>query len=232
MSSTRIIFVLALVLVLVLLSAPVICAQDLSVYRGFQFGMDLTTVAKQAGIRPSEAKVIHQRPAVIQELEWRPQRAYVSSKETDPVREVLFSFYNGELFRALVTYDRDRTQGLTDQDMIDGISLLYGTAVRPDADVVLFSSSRVYNNTEKVIARWEDSEYSFNLFRVSYSSEFGIAGFSKRLDSLAQQASIEAIRLDALEAPEREIQRQKKLDEEKQLAQDKARPGNKANFRP
>jgi len=232
MNSTRSIVVLALILVSVLLSAPVVCAQDLSMYRDFQFGMDLLAVAKKAEIRPSEARVVHQRPAVIQELEWRPQRVFVSAKETDPVREVLFSFYNGELFRVLVTYDRDRTQGLTDQDMVDGISALYGTATRPDADLVLFSSSRVFNNTEKVIARWEDSEYSFNLFRVSYGPGFGLAAYSKRLDALAQQASIEAIRLDAQEAPGREIQRQKKLDTDNRLAQDKARPGNKANFRP
>ena len=232
MNVTRSILVLVLVLVLVLLSAPAICAQDLSVYREFQFGMDLLAVAKQAEIRPSDARVVHQRPAVIQELEWRPQRAYVSSKETDPVREVLFSFYNGELFRVLVTYDRDRTQGLTDQDMVDGISALYGAATRPAADLVLFSSSRVYNNTEKVMARWEDAQYSFNLFRVSYNSGFGIAAFSKRLDALAEKAILEAIRLDRQEAPEREIQRQKKEDDDNRLALDKARPGNKANFRP
>jgi hypothetical protein len=229
MISTRSILIL---IVLALFFAPVMCAQDLSIYRGFQFGMDLTAVAKQAEIRPSDARVVHQRPAVIQELEWRPQRAFISSKETDPVSQVLFSFYNGELFRVLVTYDRDKTRGLTDQDMVDAISTLYGTATRPAADLVLFSSSRVYNNTEKVIARWEDSQYSYNLFRVSYSSGFGMAAFSKGLDALAQQATIEAIRLDAQEAPEREIERQKKQDEENRLAQDKARPGNKANFRP
>jgi hypothetical protein len=219
-------------IVLALLSAPLLKAQDLSVYRDFQFGMNLAEVAKRAEVTPSEAKVVHQRPAVIQELEWRPQRAYVSSRETDPVRQVLFSFYNGELFRVLVTYDQERTQGLTNQDMVEAISTLYGTPTRPADDIILFSSSSVYNNTEKVIARWEDSQYSFNLFRTSYSSAYGMAAFSKGVNALAQKAIIEAIRLDEKEAPEREIQRQKKLDEENRLAQDKVRPGNKANFRP
>jgi len=214
-----------------LLLAPLI-AQDLSVYRDFQFGMTLAEVAKRAEVKSSDVKIVHERPAVIQELEWRPQRAYVSSKETDPAREVLFSFYNGELFRVLVTYDQERTRGLTDQDMVEAISTLYGTPTRPAGDIVLFSSSRVYNNSEKVIARWEDSQYSFNLFRVSYNSAYGIAAFSKRLNALAQKAIIEAMRLDEKEAPEREVQRQKKLDDENRLAQDKARPGNKANFRP
>jgi len=215
-----------------LLLAPLTHAQDLSIYRGYQFGMDLKAVAKQADVKLSDAKVIHQRPALIQELEWRPQRLFDSSKETDPVREVLFSFYNGELFRVLVTYDPNRTQGLTDQDMVDAISTTYGTASSPTAQIILFSSSRVYNNTEKVMARWEDAQYSFNLFRVSYNSGFGIAAFSKRLDALAEKAILEAIRLDRQEAPEREIQRQKKEDDDNRLALDKARPGNKANFRP
>lgn len=217
----------------VVLLGPVIWGQDLSRYRDFHFGMNLLAVAKQADVKPSEAKVIHQRPALIQELEWRPQRLFDPSKETDPVRQVLFSFYSGELFRVLVTYDQDRTKGLTDQDMVEAISAAYGTASRPAAKTIVFSSSRVSNNAEKVVACWEDAHYSFNLYRVSYNSAaFGMAAFSKRLDALAQQAIIEAIRLDEQEAPEREIQRQKKLDEEDRLAQDKARPGNKANFRP
>src|SRR2546423_7066323 len=48
-------------------------AQDLSRYREFRLGMNLLAVANQADMQPSEARVIHQRPAVIQELEWRPQ---------------------------------------------------------------------------------------------------------------------------------------------------------------
>jgi hypothetical protein len=229
MVSTRVVM---LSVVSALLLAPVLQAQDLSVYRDFQFGMNLAEVAKRAEVKPSEAKLVHQRPAAIQELEWRPQRAYISSKETDPVRQVLFSFYNGELFRVLVTYDQDRTQGLTNQDMVEAISTLYGTPTQPADDIVLFSSTSVYNNSEKVIARWEDPQYSFNLFRTSYNSAYGMAAFSKRLNALAQQAITEAIRLDEKEAPEREIQRQKKLGEENRVAQDKARPGNKANFRP
>ena len=39
-------------------------AEDLSKYRDFQFGEDLATVAKQAGMNPSEAKLLHSRPAI------------------------------------------------------------------------------------------------------------------------------------------------------------------------
>jgi hypothetical protein len=213
-------------------SAPLTYTKDLSRYREFQFGMNLVAVAKQADLNPSKARVVHQRPALIQELEWRPQRALDASSEVEPVKEVLFSFYNGELFRMLVNYDQYKTEGLTDQDMVEAISAKYGVATRPTAKIILFSSFHIYNDSEKVIARWEDTRYSFNLFRSSYQPTFGLLVFSKQLDRSAVAAIAEAMRLDELEAPQREIERQRKQEEESRAAQEKARPANKAAFRP
>jgi len=110
--------------------ASLIQAQDLSSYRDFQFGMTLASVAKQAGVNPAKAKLLHQRPAVIQELWWK-QSLGGSSLQPDPVREVVFSFYNGDLFRMVVTYDRYRTEGLSEDDMIEATSATYGFAARP-----------------------------------------------------------------------------------------------------
>jgi hypothetical protein len=176
--------------------------------------------------------VIHERPAVIQELEWRPRGSLSSSPQADAVSEVLFSFYNGKLFRMVVNYDRHKTEGLTDEDMIEAISAKYGTATRPEAKIILFSSFQVYNDGERVIARWEDSQYSFNLFRSSYQPTFGILVLSKQLDGLARTAIVEAIRLDEQEAPQREIERQKQEDEASRAEQGAARLVNKAAFRP
>ena len=209
-----------------------IYAQDLSRYREFQLGMNLLAVAKQIDARPSEVKVIHQRPAVIQELEWRPKLAPTSSREAGSVDEVLFTFYNGELFRMVVSYDQQRTEGLTDQDMIEAISATYGMATIPAAKIILFSSSYIYNDSEKVIARWEDPQSSLNLFRSSSQPGFGMLVLSKRVDALAQEAIREAIRLDEQEAPQRDIARRKKEGEEIRAAQEKARPASKADFRP
>jgi hypothetical protein len=186
---------------LMALSASSICAQDLSSYRDFQFGMDLSAVAKQAGMDLSKAKTLHQHPALIQELWW--QRSFAgSSPPTDPVREIIFSFYDGALFRMVVNFDRRRTEGFTDEEMIEAISTKYGVAARPVATIVLFSSSQVYNDNEKVIARWEDSQYSYNLYRSSNQPVFGMLVFSKRLDALAQSAIAKAIYLDNQEAPQ------------------------------
>jgi hypothetical protein len=205
-------------------------APDLSRYREFQFGMNLPAIAKQVGLEPSDANVIHRRPALIQELNWQPQLS-LSSSQADSVRAIFFSFYNGELFRIVVNYDRNKTEGLTTRDVVEALSAKYGTATKPAAEVI-FSSSQVYNDSEVVIARWEDSQYSFNLFRSSYQPTFGLVAFSKRLDALARTAVAEAIRLDEQEAPQREIERQKEQDAKDRAGQEKARLANKPNFRP
>ena len=208
-------------------------APGLSGYRGFQFGETLPAVAKQAGLELSEAKLIHQRPAVIQELEWPVWLASsLFSPQMDPVKTILFSFYNGDLFRIVVRYDRDETKGMTTDDMTEAISAKYGTATRPAGTKITFSSTQVYNDSEAVIARWEDPQYSFNLFRSSFQPTFGMIAFSKRLDALARAATTEANRLDAQTAPQREIQRQQREDEKNRELLEKARQANKSNFRP
>jgi hypothetical protein len=209
---------------------PLIEAQDLSRYREYQFGMSLPAVAKQADVKQSDAKAVHQRPAMIQELEWRPQHS--ASPESDPVKDVLFSFYNGELFRMVVNYDPDKTQGLTNEDLVGAISATYGIPTRPAAKTITFSSAQGYSETEKILARWEDAQYSLNLFRSSYPSTFGMVAFSKRLDAIARLAIINSMRLDQQEAPQREIERQKKEAQENRAMEEKARLANKANFRP
>jgi hypothetical protein len=181
-------------------SAPAMGTPNLSRYRDFQFGETLPTLAKRVGLKLSGAKLIHESPAVLQELEWQPRLSRGSSAQTDPVKTILFSFYNGELFRIVVDFDRDETEGMTAEDMIKAISAKYGTANRPATTAIVFSSTQVYNDSEVIIARWEDSQYSLNLYRSTYQSRFGMIAFSKRVDALARAATAEAIRLDVQEA--------------------------------
>jgi hypothetical protein len=216
---------------LVPVSAAALVVPDLSRYRGFQFGERLPAVAKQAGLDVSQAKVIHERPALIQELEWPIFLASSFSSPPDPVRTILFSFYNGELFRVLVSYDRDETKGLTTEDLTEAISAQYGTATKPANIEIVFSSTQVYNDSEAIIATWEDSQYSFNLYRSSYQPTFGMIAFSKGLDALARTATAEAIRLDAVEAPQQEIQPQNREDEKNRESLERARQVNKSKFR-
>ncbi|MPY86835.1 MAG: hypothetical protein GEU99_02840 [Luteitalea sp.] len=214
----------------VLISTPSIYAQDLSRYRDFQLGMSLVSVAEQTGLTP-EGHVLHRRPHLIQELMWLPPRALSSSPQQESVRKVLFNFYNGQLYRMVVSYDRDRTKGLTAADVVDAISAKYGVATLPATEItpVLF---QVSDDSDKVEARWEDPRYALTLFRSSYPSTFGLVVSSKRLGALARTATLEAVRLDEQEAPQREIARQQKQTQEKRAEQAKARSVNKPTFRP
>jgi len=118
---------------------------------------------------------------------------------------------------------------MTAQDMIDGISASYGTPTTPTSQIAFRTP---YGENSSVLARWEDSDYSCNLVSTGSGSNFALVLFSKRLDALAQDAILEAVRLDAQEAPQRDLDRQKKRDQDEQLSLEKSRSVNKPNFRP
>jgi hypothetical protein len=213
--------------VIVLLCATIVHGQDLSKYRDFSLGTTLANVSKQLDRQPTEASVIHHQPALIQELAWRPLHLSGSSSTAEPVQEILFSFYNDALYRVLVTYDSSAINGLTDEDMIRVLSARYGTATRPVADVN-FPTNPSYRATEKVIARWEDSQYSLNLFRSSWSKAFAIVMFSKQLDDQAGTSIAESVKLEEQEAPQKALALVKKQAEDLETERQK----NVQAFRP
>ena len=194
---------------MILVSASVIHAQDLSKYRNFSFGSSVASVSKQVVRQPTEALVIHQQPALIQELTWYPPMSFDSSRPAEPVEKVVFSFCNDALYRMLVAYDRSSTKGLSDDDMIRIVSAKYGGATRPAARVD-FPMNSSYDATAMVIARWEDSEYSLNLIRSSGSDTFALLMFDKGLDAQAAVSIAESVELERQEAPQKEVERAKK----------------------
>jgi hypothetical protein len=217
----------------VVLSTQLLGGQSASHYREFQLGGDLASVSALSGVAVSEAKTIHQRPAVMQDLQWRPPYAPTSATTPypDPVQQIVFSFYNDQLFRLVIDYDRTRTEGMTDADMIAGISSAYGPASEA-LQKSRTASAQVAQETGAPVARWGDADYSVVLYRSSYASGFRMIVTSLRLDRLARTAEARAFRLDELDAPKREIARQKKEADDTRAAQEKARLANKAGFRP
>ena len=217
-----------------LLLTGVLQAQDRSRYRDFQLGADMSSVSAFTKVAAADAKTIHQRPALIQELDWRP-RYYLSGTTptgADPVRQIVFSFYNDQLFRLVINYDRQRTDGLTDADLIEAISTAYGPPLKPAVGKSSTTSSELDREAGMPIARWGDAEHSVVLYRASYGSELRLIVLSPRLDALARTAAAQAVRLDDREAPQREIARQKQEAENTRVSQEKARIANKDTFRP
>jgi len=213
------------------ISSSLGAAQDLSKYRDFEFGMSIESVAKLAAVNPSGAKPVHQSSELIQRLDWDVHGYFDRSPRADSVRNIRFDFYNGELFKIVVAYDTLQTNGLTTDDLVESLSALYGPAGKPEASIIV-SAFQTYNDSEQVLARWENAQYSYNLFRSSYGMAFGLVAFSKKLEAMASATNREVERLDTLEAPARESARQKKQAEDERASQEKARLISKPKFRP
>src|SRR5207247_1535820 len=74
-------------------------SHELPLHRDSQLGSDARSVSALTAVAPSEAKTLHQRPAVMQELEWRPHFSLgsVTPTQTHPVQQITFSFYDNQL---------------------------------------------------------------------------------------------------------------------------------------
>jgi hypothetical protein len=81
---------------------------------------------------------------------------------------------------------------------------------------------------QKPVASWEDTQYSFNLVRSSFSEQLGLIIYSKRVNAEAALAIVEAAKLDEREGPQREAERQKKQLDDLEVARQK----NQKSFRP
>jgi hypothetical protein len=210
-------------------------ARDGSHYRNFCLGSSLRSVAALGGVLASDARTIHQRPALMQDLEWRPAflPGGATTPHTDPVHKVLFSFYNDQLFRMVVDYDPVRTAGMTDGDVIAAIAAVYGPTSKPLAPEGGIGFSRLEQEFGTSLARWAATDdYSVFLCRSSDASGFRLVVTSDRLNRLARTAAAQAASLDAREAPQRELARQKQAAEDERASQRKTRLANKATFKP
>jgi hypothetical protein len=200
----------------------------------------VSSISTLARLTAGDARTIHSRPALMQELEWRPQ--YFSSaaaeSKADPVQKIVFSFYNDQLSKMVVDYDRDRTAGLTGGDIIEAVSVIYGPAEKPVLRTARTTPTEIDGNSSVAIARWGDADFVVVLYRadISYdttaTAHFQLVVSSPRLDALAQTASVQAVRQDRREAPQRESARHQKEIDDARRASAQAREANVAAFRP
>ena len=69
--------------------------------------------------------------------------------QTDPVKQIVFSFYNDQLSKMVVDYDHERTAGMTDADLVDAIS----SRLRPASETRCADRSRHAREWKKNRAR-------------------------------------------------------------------------------
>jgi hypothetical protein len=216
------------------LATHTVDSQGLARYRNVELGSNLASISSLTAVALSEAKTIHQRPAVLQDLEWRLSQSSAGSLagSMDPVEQIVFSFCNDRLFRVVVDYEHNRTAGLTNADLIEALSAVYGapaTRAVPPARM----TSEVEAASGSPVARWRDAGHTVVLYRTSkYLGEFRLIVTDTALNALAQKATIQAERLDAQEAPRREPSRLKREEDDGRATAEKARIANKKAFRP
>jgi hypothetical protein len=219
------------ILVGFMLAGQLAFAQDLTRYRAYALESSVDSIVVASGARAADIKTLHARPAAIQQLEWRPPYADFRNSSVDPVRDISFTFYNDALYQIIVNYHRDRTEGLTNSDIVELLSAVYGVPTLPSA-TIRTSPPAEASSDSTVVARWENAESLLTLTRVSYTSELQLILISKPLSARARSAVKEATRLDTIEAPRREADQRKKEVDDASAAREKARVKNKAAFRP
>ena len=216
-----------LCLVVMILTAPMLRAQDFSKYRNFSLGTNLAAVLKHTDQRLLDVRATHDGSVLFQELTWHPANGFGPSSRSESVDELVFSFYKGELYKMVVTYDRASTEGLTADDMVKSISTKYGPATSIALEIDA-AANEPYTMRGKPVASWEDSQYALNLLRSSYSNAFELVIYSKRVAAEADAALAQVVKLDEQEAPQKAIERQKKEADAMELTRQK----NQKSFRP
>ena len=181
---------LGIVMACTIFFEPFGAAQGSAGYRDFEFGMSVASVAEQAQVEPSTARTTYTTPNLIQVLQWNSPGYFSSSAESDPVRSIQFNFYDDQLFKIIATYGRRELQGMTTEDLIEGISRVYGEPSTPNETVVITTSAG-YEDRQKILAQWEGSDGIFDLYKSSLGGEFGLVGYSEKLDALVQKVGLE-----------------------------------------
>lgn len=209
-----------------------VSAQDLSRYRKYTLESSVSTVVAVSGARASDATTAHERPALIQDLVWRAPYVRAEEGPADSVRDIVFSFVDDQLYRVKGTYEPDRVEGLTDEDIVSSVSAVYGMPPLLRGRSVDGSRESAKPIENAVVAQWEDSSALLTLTRGTYLRQFQLTLASKPLSSIAEAAIREAVRLDTEERPQRELDARAKVAADAVSAAEKARVANKAVFKP
>lgn len=233
---------LPLLTVCVGLSTANLGAQETGHYRAFALGTSVETVTTLAQRGTAPVQTTSERPALIQTMLWRPP--YVSPNimpapaVRDPVKQIVFSFYDNQLYRMVVDYDSDRTRGMTSSDFVDALSAVYGPTHVTTGGTTAGLRVDGETNAPRVIGQWDAQDASVvayqevDLYTGPAGLRFKLVVSSPRLEALNRVAAVESARQNELEAPQREVDRQRKQAADEQAAQEKARTENKAAFRP
>jgi hypothetical protein len=205
-------------------------AADLSRYREFELGTSVAAVTAVTLTAERDTKTVHIRPALLQEVVWQPRYttgAPVADRKS--IDEIVFSFVDDRLFKITVEYERGRTTGLTNADMIAALTELYGA---PESTSVSSRGAADSLDSAAAIAEWRQGDVQMALRRTKYNESFSLVITSLSLNAIAHKAMATALVLDSREAPAREAALAKKRADELRQADEQTRTTNKKVFQP
>jgi hypothetical protein len=199
-------------------------------YRGVSIGDSVQAALTTLHMTARDIAVVHARPSLIQQITWRPNH-YFSARTSKPdaIAEMVLTFHLGRLARIVATYDRDRTEGLTNGDLRDSFAATYGpsmlipTAIRSGAAAV---------GDRQIIGQWGDGETLVVLWREVYPPRIKLTVSSVAANRSMEDALASSVRLDAMEAPTRDVVRRLSEAQTQRERAAQSRVDNKAAFKP
>jgi hypothetical protein len=208
-------------------------AQESGRYRDFQLGASVTAISTLTDTRRSDVTVVHERPALMQELRWMPSSFGPASRSRgEGIELVVFGFYENQLYRLAIDYDRSATKGMTDRDMVDAISSIYGPPSSSNVAAEGTDGRGAEAVASRIVARWNGPGYAVAATRWSYGGAWRLVVESTALATLAHAADTRAIALDVQQGPQQEAERARRDQQNKDDATAAARTANKAVFQP
>lgn len=210
-----------------LVSTPLHGNGQWSRYRGVTLGDSVAVAVAQLEIVEPSIKVLYEQPSLVQELTWRPHRFISGVVVTaDPLGELVLTFMDGRLVRMTATYDRDRTQGLTDADFVELLGASYGLArieSRP--------SGLGRTEPRRTLASWGDDDALVRLWSEEHPRRVGLT-ITSPADAALQTALTDGRIAEREAAPQRELARQAAAAAALKERDEKIRLANIANFKP
>jgi hypothetical protein len=216
----------------IVLAVSAVSSAELSRYREFELGASVAAVTAVTQNAARDLKTVHSRPALLQQLEWRPRYMPRAPQiDRDSIGEVVFSFVDDQLFKMSIAYAQNRTSGLTNEDIVGSLTAVYGAPSSPSPRART-TSSAVAVDTPVVIAEWRHADTTVSLQRKPYNESFLLVITSLPLDIIARNAQATAVVMDEREAPAREAALLKKRADDEKVAAETTRSANKKAFQP
>jgi hypothetical protein len=193
--------------IVVAASATPVAGQGRPHYRAYAMGDSLLAISRQVGLPVIDATTTPAVSGAVQELRWHAR--YVrrgTAPSGDPVDRLVFSFYEHRLFRIVIDYAPDRTDGMTESDMVGAVSVLYGSPIRrtlaANADV-----TAPVRPAETLIAEWTSGDQSVALLALQGQTAFRLIVVSSALQRLAREAGAREASADRPDWPSIEAAR-------------------------